>query len=153
MRMARTQPQSSSTKKSVDLSRKLQFEKLKMTESKKETNLLIRGGFSKDEIERIEKEFQEFSIEKVIRTVVWLKKNNKFFKNIDVFEVAKIICNSLRVERNVERNVFKGYAELITRAEEDGRGSLHSHLIVFSEGGIANGDSGEHSQNIDDHNL
>ena len=120
-----------------------------MTKSKKETKIVIGGSFTKDQIERIEAEFQEFSIERVIRTVVWLKKNNKFHKNIDVFEVLNAICNSLRVERNV----FKGFTKLVARMEEDGRATLHSHLIVFSEGGIANGDSGEDSQNINDCHL
>ena len=120
-----------------------------MTKSKKETKIVIGGGFAKDQIERIEAEFQEFSIERVIRTVVWLKKNNKFHKNVDVFEAMNIICNPLRDERNV----LKGATELVTQVEEDGRANLHSHLIVFSEGGIANGDSGEDSQNINDRHL
>ena len=81
--------------------------------------------------------------------MVWLKKNNKFCKNVDVFEAMNMICNPLRVERNV----LKGFTELVTRVEEDGRANLHSHLIVFSEGGIANGDSGEDSQNINDRHL
>ena len=60
-----------------------------------------------------------------------------------------IICNPLRDERNV----FKGFTKLVTQMEEDGRGALHSHLIVFSEGGIANDDNGADSQNINDRHL